>query len=169
MPLRRLGEMQIDEDPKFTRRLWKVERVGWAFLAAFVAAGLLGLAGAGPISDRTAESPDGRLRVEYERFGHQLSDSRLRVHLRLPPESRGMGLLWLGREYLDALKVETLSPEPAAVRAESDRTTYAFLAGEGDGTLTVTFDFTFRRAGRIRGRVGSADASPVEFRHFVYP
>ena len=44
----------IQEDMRFQEKLWKLERVGWITLTLVVAITLLGVFGAGPLSQATA-------------------------------------------------------------------------------------------------------------------
>ena len=64
--LKIVGELQIDEDMDFQHKEWIAERWGWRIMALVLLAGLLGLFGQGPLSDKTVQS--GSLLVQYGRF-----------------------------------------------------------------------------------------------------
>ena len=61
--------LELHQDPRFTRRIAAIQRAGWVVMGLVIAAALLGLFGAGPLSRATAEAADGTLRLEYDRFG----------------------------------------------------------------------------------------------------
>ena len=48
----RRPRLELDDDPAFQRRLWVVERAGWASIALLLLGALLGFFGsAGPLGD----------------------------------------------------------------------------------------------------------------------
>lgn len=53
-PIRRVGELEIEEDLDFQRRMWRLQQIGWALLVLVVVAALLGLFGKGPLSRAVA-------------------------------------------------------------------------------------------------------------------
>src|SRR5687768_11416946 len=55
-------------DAGLQRRVWQGQRVAWGLMTVVVVAGFLGLLGAGPLGRRSIVTPDGAVRVEYERF-----------------------------------------------------------------------------------------------------
>jgi hypothetical protein len=138
-PVPRRGDLQIGEDVDFLRRAWRVQRVGWALLVLILLAALLGLTGTGPLSQATAGSEGGPVRV------------------------------WFDRQYLHKVEVTGVVPEPESVEVSPDRVTYVFLAAEGGGPVELAFDLKPMRFGSWSGRMGAGDAEPVHLRHFVYP
>jgi hypothetical protein len=141
------------------RRGYVVQRLGWAAMAALVAAGVAGFFGGGPASFTRAEAP--RLAVDYERF---LRLDRATV-LAFRVEGGGPTELWLAEDYARELKIEAISPEPRAARAGRGRLTFEFdLSGPSDVVIHVRP----RRVGPLVGRAGAGGA-PLELRHFVYP
>ena len=151
-------EIDLQDDLKFTRGDWKIERVGWAALAAFLAAGFLGLLGPGLFSRVSADGP---LSVEYERFSRLMNEEEIRV--RLSPGDRS---LWVENRFLDGVRIRSMTPEPASVKAEPGWTVYTFeAAGDVDALLEVEP----RKAGRSEGRFGVSPDRTVAVRQFVYP
>ena len=168
-PVPRRGDLQIGEDVDFLRRAWRVQRVGWALLVLILLAALLGLTGTGPLSQATAGSEGGPVRVEYERFvrANAVTDLRVRLGPGVPREGRAR--LWFDRQYLHKVEVTGVVPEPESVEVSPDRVTYVFLAAEGGGPVELAFDLKPMRFGSWSGRMGAGDAEPVHLRHFVYP
>src|SRR5690242_18483743 len=109
------GRLQIFQDLRFTRRSWAVERAGAAALYLFLLGGLLGFfGGSGPLSRAKAVAASGSLRLEYDRFAHFESGSVLRVRVR--PDAAGNLELWIAESYLREIRLEGITPTPAAVR-----------------------------------------------------
>src|SRR6187401_3025470 len=72
------GRLEIDENYEHHVRGWRFKRIGWAVMAAFIAAALGGFLGPGPFSKKSAQG-QGDLRVKYERIARYHSP----VHLEL--------------------------------------------------------------------------------------
>jgi len=152
-------DLQVPEDPKFTRRSWTLERVGWGFLGIIVGAALLGLLGPGPLSDAVARAEDGSLEVVYERFGRLDTETTLRVRV-----SPGCEILF-DRDYWTRLRVDGITPEPERVAGDASAVRYAFHPS----TAEVVFDVTFRQAGKLRGGVRTPGGPRLSLGHFVFP
>ena len=160
--LHRVGDLDISEDPRFTRKSWLLERVGWGVLGLILAAGVAGALGPGPISHTV--SGNEALRLEFDRFGRVNTPEELRIR------ARGDGRraeAWLDRGYIDQIAVEAVTPPPLEVRTEGGFQKYTFAA---DGAhVSITVDFRFRHSGTVRGRLAGPGSPPLEFSHFVYP
>ena len=74
MAERLYGGLQIKEDLERQVRAWKWERVGWAAIAAFVAAALAGLIGPGPLSSTVAPGGSAPLEGRMQRSRVDESD-----------------------------------------------------------------------------------------------
>jgi hypothetical protein len=164
----RTGDLEIKQYLRFQRRMWALQRIGWAVLTLVVLAGLLGLLGAGPLSSATAGEKGAPLFVEeYERFARFMLPTTLRV--RLDPMGRVEARLWLDRGYLESARPQTVTPEPDSVVAGSDGFTYVFEVDDPSRPTVVTFDLQPETIGRLEGRVGLGGGERVEFDQFVYP
>ena len=140
------------------RRGWIAQRVGWAAMVALVAAGLTGAFGSGPASSTHAEAP--RLSVNYERFLRLESQTELAFRI----DGGGPTELWLAAPYASRFKIEAVTPEPQAMRAERGRVVFEFdLSGPSD----VVFHVRPRQVGLLEGQAGVG--APLELSHFVYP
>ena len=151
--------LQIDTDIDYQRRAWKVQRIGWLIIGTLVIAALLGTFGTGPLSSVATDGT--RLRLDYERFPRLGQSTRLRVSLQSAPELR----LDFSRSYLEAFRIEQVTPEPRAVDATQDWLSYAF---SGEGPITVTLDLVPEKFGGVRGATRGYGET-VLFRQFVYP
>jgi hypothetical protein len=173
--LHRLGDLDVAEDPAFTRREWVVQRVAWAASLLVLLAALCGLLGNGPASRASVSA--GELRVEYERFARRLAPAALVVRLgtapadperRGQPERRGV---WLDADYVEAVEVQRVTPAPDQVVSSGDRVVYLFAleAGSGAKAPSVAFAMRPRRTGVQHARVGLVGGPAVTLRQLVYP
>jgi hypothetical protein len=167
MPFERVGDLELAQDLRFQRRDWIAQRVGWVLMALFLLAALAGLIGrGGPLARTQAQSADGGLRVEYDRFAHYEAPTRLRLIVS-DRVARGKDVrLWIERAYLANARLQQVMPEPQSVRLAGERVIYVFDAGAGG---EVSFELKPDTFGVLAGRAGLEGGGEVAFRHFVYP
>jgi hypothetical protein len=168
--LERVGDLELKHDPEFQRFWWKVERIAWVAMTTLVLAALLGAFGSGPLSRGAAGDPfEQPIRLEYERFARALAPTTLRAQLRAGLARDGAVRLWVSRPYLEAVRVEEVTPEPAQVEAGQDRLVYVFRVADPARPATVSFHLKPERPGALTGHVGVGDGTPLRFEQFVYP
>jgi hypothetical protein len=155
----------------FQRSVWRLQRVAWALLALAVLAALLGLTGSGPLSRRSVTSPDGAVRVEYERFLRRGAPTTLRIDAG-PTRREGAELaVWVARSYLADVRIQGIQPPPAAVQAGHDRVIWRFevISQDSGAPMTVTIELVPRAIGRMRAAVGLDAMAGLGFSQWVYP
>ncbi len=166
--IERVGDLEVSQNLDYQRRMWAVQRVGWALMALALLAALVGLVGKGPLSDASA-GDGGPLQVEYPRFARHRAPSTLEFRL-APGAAQGDQVrLWLDREYLARTEVQAVFPEPASVEAGPERMTYVFKLERPDEPATITFSLLHESSGPRQARVGLADRESLTFRQFIYP
>ncbi len=165
--IRRIGDLEIDEDIAFQERSWRLQRVCWMAMAIIIAAGLLGLLGSGPLARGSIASRDGMLQLVYPRLGRLGAPCRLEVHLRAASSDEVR--IWLSNAYLDAIPIERVEPPPIRVEAGPDRSAYVVRLGGPAGTAVATFTLRPVRIGRVEAEVSLDDGAAVGFGQFVYP
>jgi hypothetical protein len=167
--LPRVGDLELDQDLKFQRRSWRVQRIGWIIMAIILAAAFLGLFGTGPLSDTTVSDPSGNLRLEYERFIRFNSPTVLRIAVRPEAAPDGNLQLWFSRDYLEGVRIEQITPRPLQEELSNGRLVYTFL-GPILGDLTIIeFHLTAYQTGTLNGQFGINDGQALQFRQFSYP
>lgn len=138
-------------------------------MALVLLAALAGLMGTGPLSSRTAEAGTS-LKVRYDRFTRYHSPASIHVTV-----ARGAGAdqirLNLNRQFLEAVELESVTPQPARVELAPRGQTYVFDAphlAEGDAEIVFHYrpDRTMRSVSGVVGLEGGPAAS---FAQFVYP
>lgn len=160
--------LELKQDLAFQRREWRVQRMGWWVLAAFVVAASLGLFGGGPLSAAQAGVPGAPLWIEYERFVRVGAPTRISLHAGVAASSNGIRLR-IRRSYFEALKIERMVPEPAAVAVgESDVTMRFDSVASGSPFFTVILDVEPLRAGRHQAAFDVDGAGGVSFAQLAY-
>jgi hypothetical protein len=165
----RVGDLDIDQDLRFQRREWVFERLAWIAMALFIGAALLGLLGDGPLSDRTAASPDGAVEVDYQRVIHYRSATTLTVRVTGPVTAAGTFRLGINREFLDNVQVLQVTPEPERTEAGDTRHVFVFRTAEPGRPTTVIIHLEPNVRGRLRAGVTVGDGPPAAFDQTVLP
>jgi len=163
------SHFDIDQDAHFHRHAWIVQRIGWTAMALIAMAGLLGLLGRGPISSAAVESGDRRIRVQYDRFERHEAPTTFTITVDRRSGAERAARVWITREWLAGMRIDTVTPEPAAVEADSDRLIYTFRTPEPDAPLAITFHAQPQQIGRRTARIGVVDGPEIGFWQFVYP
>jgi hypothetical protein len=156
--------LQLAQDAAFQQREWRLQRVGWWGLGVFVAAAVAGLFGGGPLSRAHAATADARLAVDYQRFLR--SGAAMRLTITLQPASPAPVTVRLPRNYVDGIRLERVTPEPASVSLRDDVVELTFAGAAGD-RLAIIIDAEPRGPGRLHGRIDT-DRGSLSFWHFVY-
>ena len=101
------GDLQIEEDMRFQRRMWVAQRVGWSVISLVLLVGLLGGFGDGPLARRTLTTADGKLTARVQRMERHRSPSAVVLFVKPEPgEKKVEG--WLSRGFADDQTFETI-------------------------------------------------------------
>jgi hypothetical protein len=157
-------ERDSEDDSDFHRREWKVERVGWAAMAVVVALALGGVFGRGPLSQATTgQTPQAT--ISYQRFARYGSSTSLQV---TPAEAQSKGDLHIEVDgaFIDANRIESLTPAPIEMRTAADRHVFTFSI---EGAQTITFRLKPDRIGSNAGAFLVGSSPPLYVHQYVYP
>lgn len=167
---KRSDEIEIDEDMEFEQRSWRWQRVGWGVMSLILLSALLGLFGTGWLDRGVAGQPGSQLWLEYNRFGRlQAETSRLEIHLGPGTEANGKARIWLNHEYMEGVRVTSLTPQPESVEAGPERFTYVFNVPDASQPTLVIFRLEPDKMGRLNGEVGLEGGASLSFKQFIYP
>jgi hypothetical protein len=157
------AQQDFESELIFHQREWRIQRVGWALLVLFLALALGGLFGNGPLSRTHADAAAGR--VEYQRF---VRDG-LSTDLIVTPtgSARGMNRVEIDADYLQAFRIERITPEPAAVRINGPRIVYEFASAAPGAS--ISFHIRPQRLWRHTSAVSIDGGAPVEISQLTYP
>jgi len=161
----RVGTLEIDQDLRYQRLEWRIERISWVLGALVLLAGVAGLFGSGPLS--TAEAAGGSgLRVSYDRFLRDGSTSRLTILT----ETGGSPVLevLISRAYLSGMRVDRVFPEPRRIEAAGDWMRCHFDV-EPRSRAEIVLDLEPTRPGGTGASLRIGGGGSVSFWQFVYP
>jgi hypothetical protein len=164
-----VGRIQVAQDLRFQRRMWRAQRIGWALMLLTLAAGFAGAFGEGPLARGHAGDAAGPLRIDYERITRYLSPGQLRVSASARALAADTLTIWLDEEFLTGFRINHITPEPARVRSGDGRIAYSFLVTDPGARATVVFDVAPERPWLRRGRVGLERGAPLALTQFVWP
>ena len=161
--------IQIEEDPTYQRREWRIERIGWAMMAALLGAGLLGLFGYGPLSHTQAGTP-GTLTVAYDRLQRASAPSEYHFDAASTLARNGELRLRFDNALLEEMEMGSILPAPVQMRSGPGYTDFVFAMDTAEGS-SARFQFQFQPAtfGHVRGRVTADGAEPLVIDQIIFP
>lgn len=130
-----------DPDRHTQRRIWVVERVSWALLAAFLIWGLAGGAGNGLLASQRLEGEHASL--SYDRFARR--GAATEMVLTWKSASQAELVVSLDSTFIDAMRIDFPGRGVIPIRSH-DRVLLRIPTAGRDGSLT--FDAHPLRAGR---------------------
>jgi hypothetical protein len=160
--------LERDQRDQVLRREWRFERVGWGVLALILVAGSLGVFGDGVVAAASSRSPDGVIVLRYDRIIRRDAPSALELRLSEAHQADSIVVVALTEDYLAAMDVERVMPEPMLVRASSGRVEYHLLRLDPSRPMVVRFSVRANATGSYRAVVG-VDGRVLGFHQFVLP
>jgi hypothetical protein len=159
---RRRAQDDFDSEQIFHENEWRIQRIGWIVLTIFLALAFAGLFGGGPLSHVRVDGAAGS--IEYEHFVRSGTSTELVV----TPAAAAAGAhrIEIPSEYLEAFRIESITPEPAAVRMSGRHLAYEFAAGAPGSS--ISFQIHPQRLWRHRAVV-RLDGAPLEIWQLTYP
>lgn len=156
----------VREDMAMQRRVWRFERVGWYVLLAVVLLALAGLFGNGPLSDAEVISPDGRVKVEYQRLSRSGTTDSLVITVQGSPGDPVA--VQLEGSVLRKASIETIQPQPQVSLSHGSALLLQLGTSE-DGLATLYLTLRSDHVGSLKGTVRAGPRSAVGFSTFLYP
>lgn len=160
-------DLQIQEDLAFQYRHWKRERAGWLVIACILAAGFLGLFGHHPLSRTTTQTENGGVVMTYDRFGRASTDAEVILTVTPKKQEEGTLRIWFNADYLDAVRVVSVSPLP--LRCEARQGGRDFVMQTDGGPSRVLLSIQFQTFGVIEGRIRINEGDAIPITHYVWP
>ncbi len=131
-------ELEVGYNERFEQRWVWAERAGRLFMILFVAAGLTGLFGRGPLSHHSRTVPGANLSVDYEPVTRVQTGTQVTLHVRNDSDSPVMKIL-VSTQLVEPMGLERILPQPAAESAEGDgmALTFEVPPGTKDGHIRL--------------------------------
>jgi len=169
MGLHRLGDLEVSQDLDFEHRSWRVQRIGWVLFSLVLLAALLGLLGGpGPLSTTTA-GEGSPLEVVYERFARHNNPTELMLQLQPGAVPGDEVRVWVNTQYLEAIQIERIEPEPNQVEISPQRITYVFPLSDSGAGGRVVLHLMPQAIGRHEVRMGVEGELEHRFTQIIYP
>lgn len=166
--LRKIGDLQIDEDFSLQQRFWRLQRIGWVVMALVCLLGLLGLLGPGPLNEVQAASAEGGLRIIGPRLARHHTDFVLRLEV-TPDDERTEVPLRLDGRLLEQARVQSIAPAPLRSEAGEAGVTLHFARAADARALHITLHLTAQTVGRLEAHVSSPGLGTARWRGLVLP
>ena len=163
------GDLQIDQDLRFSRREWRTQHIGWLTMVLFVIAATLGLMGRGTFSHVRERTADERLGVDYHRVTRHSAPDVLFVELAPTAVTNGTVQLWFDRKFIQGRTVESIAPEPERSSASGDRIIYEFHIADPTRATVIAFHMQPDEMWRQPSGVGLVGGDSVRVAQFVLP
>jgi hypothetical protein len=160
----RTGPEDLERQLRFHRLEWRVQRIGWVFVALFLVLAFAGLFGGGPLSHAHAQAATGR--IDYERFLRNGAPAEL-VITSAGGGAQGVGSIAISADYLEAFRIERVTPEPTTVRRVGAQLVYEF-ASASSGSV-ISFQIDPQQLWRHRAVVRIDNGPPLEIWQLTYP
>jgi hypothetical protein len=148
----------------FHEHEWRIQRIGWWILTLFLVLALAGLFGKGPLSHARAEAATGR--IEYEHFIRYGTPAEFVI----TPSGRAAGgtsRVAISSDYLEAFRVERITPEPTSARIAGGHVVYEFATSSPGAS--ISFEVDPRQLWRHRAVVRIDGGPPLEIWQLTYP
>lgn len=159
--------LEIDVDPAFQERWWRVERVAYLLMGALVIAALCGLTGAGgPLSRGQVQA--GGATIDYPRIARWQSAED--ASIRFAPDTTGEVDVLLSTRFAEAFDVEGVQPQPVSAGSTAAGHRLTFDLGTARGSKTVVLSLRPAHPGLPdRGTVRIGDAPPATLGFVILP
>lgn len=161
--------LELDRDPEFHRKQWLIERVGLRAWALLIVAGLLGLLGAGPLSNASVSSPSGELTISHQRIAHYHKPVTIQLLVKLEEGSTGPIPLTISQSFLDAVQIERVEPQPQRQQVAVDGAFLYFDRRPGSQQAKIVIHLEYEQYGPVQGSIGIDGQEPARLDIFVFP
>jgi hypothetical protein len=153
----------LDSQLAFHRKEWRIQRIGWVLVALFLVLAVAGLFGNGPLSRAHTDNRSGR--VDYERFTRY----GLSTDVVVTPVASAHGVIrvTISADYLEAFRVERITPEPGAVRMTGPDILYEFASAAPGAS--ISFHLRPQRLWRHSATVTIDGGTRLDISQLTYP
>jgi hypothetical protein len=163
------GDLEIAQDLKFERRSWRAERIAWIVGMLILIAALLGFLGPGPLGKATAASSDKSLSVEYYRMERYEAPVQLRISASGSLAKEGELRVWLNRQFVEAVEIKRIDPEPEHAEINGERFVYVFKTAAAPSTIKLFFHLEPNKFGKTAAHLGIVEGPELQFSQFYFP
>jgi hypothetical protein len=157
----------VGENLQFQQKWWKFEQLIWGLFIVILLCDLLGLFGRGWLSKASTSTPDGDMKLEYERFERAGTPSIMTFTFASGAIHNGKIELFVSDSVVKPLGAQRVSPQPATSVVGADGITYSFPASVGPAVIQIALEPSF--PGRHPFRVRLVGSKPIDVSVLVFP
>lgn len=154
-------------DAGAAERSWRLERLGWGLVTLIVVLALVGVFGHGPASWTSTTSSQGGIVLDHQRVARHNADEQVTLHLGTSTVRDGRIELEVLGDWVQAVRVDSLVPEPSAQRSVPGGLLLEFEADAVAPTV-VTLYYRAFRYGSQEAEI-SAGGDRLGFTQWVLP
>ena len=162
------GEFEVGFDEHFEQSWVKAEWVGHMVMFAFVAAGLAGVFGRGPLSHRTEKSAGSALAVDFEPIARSQAPTQVTLHIDNPTDSPEMDL-FIGSNSVEPMGLQRIQPQPVAMKAVQDGITLTLAVPPHTHGAEVRLNFEPSALGENQLIAQLEGHDPIRWSQFILP
>ena len=163
-------KIELQQDARFQRLEWKVQRVGWSLWLLIIIAGLAGLlGGSGPLSDVRVLADDGSLKVTHQRFVHHNQMTKIRLQVMHDLTDQEEVRIEISGELLASTHLQSVQPAPDQTLVSDRGTVLVFPLDQTRHCPEIILHLEFEEVGRVGGTIGLQSQAPVTLKTIVYP
>src|SRR5688572_27824714 len=166
--LRKVGDIQIEEDLAFTHKEWRAQRFGWVIMAVLLAAGIVGAFGRGPISRTTSGDPQS-FAVEYARILRHAADDDINVDIGPGIAADSQVQLAVSREFVESNEIRNIAPQPESESAAGDFFIYTFKRQDAASRMRIVLQIKPSGYGSASTRVQLIGGTALTIKQFIMP
>jgi hypothetical protein len=133
-------DIDVGSDIVFQQKWWRFERIVWVALTLVVALNAVGVLGQGLAASARAATPDGAMRVEYQRIARFSTPAVITVHFGASAIRDGSIRLWASDNLLQSLGVQRLLPEPAETTLDGAGLLFTFASTPQPNSLQFALE-----------------------------
>lgn len=159
---KRDDDLTIDRPDRFLRHERTAQKIGVGVLSLFVAAGLAGMFGNGPLANASITS--GSLTLRFERFTRQTF--RTELDISVDGVNTPTVELTMPRAFLDRLDMVELRPPDSLKRIDGEVATFEVPAHNGSASLVLQYEP--KTYGVLEADVSAGGGQPAHVRQIVF-
>ncbi len=160
-------DLAVGSDLEFQRRWWKFENVTWWLFAVIVLMDILGCFGRGPLANAKVQTPDGTMKIKYERIERLSTPSLITIEFGGSAIKDEKLQLLVSESLVKRLGNQRVVPQPAVSRLGDSKIMYTFPANRLPASVQFSLEPSEVGISHLTLQVPGADEAKLTI--FVMP
>ena len=157
----------VDENEQALRFEYRFRRYGIIVLSLIILTALSGLWSSGYFSEAHRESPEGELRVDYQRYARLMSETE--VNIQIKPDGGSEKIISFTAPFLSRYQVGDIRPQPDKMYSADGKLHLVYQRTTSRSPQSVWLSITPKTIGNISLQAAVNDRPAVSWQQFVYP